>query len=134
MSSPPGAVSSPEANVRRSAHAAAVRKPDGVILESGFPSGRAIVRKSPVLSFLSLFASYRFATADAMNRARVPALVMHGDHDGIIPYELGRELFDTIPEPKRFVTIRGGDHNDGKPTDPDTYWSGIHAFIASLHQ
>src|SRR5262245_60976503 len=63
------------------AYAATVRKPDGLILESGFPDTRAVIRGAPVLTVLSLFATYRFATADFANRARVPVLQMHGDRD-----------------------------------------------------
>ena len=41
-----------------------------------------------------------------------PLLQIHGDADTIVPYPLGRRLFDAANEPKRFVTIHGGDHND----------------------
>lgn len=50
----------------------------------------------------------------------------------MIPFALGRALFDRIPEPKRFVTIRGGDHNDASPADPDAYWSAVRAFVDGL--
>jgi hypothetical protein len=36
----------------------------------------------------------------------------------------GRELFDSVMGPKRFVTIRGGDHNDRTPSDPRTPTGG----------
>ena len=41
-----------------------------------------------------------------------PLLQIHGDADSIVPYTLGRRLFDATNEPKHFVTIRGADHND----------------------
>jgi len=44
----------------------------------------------------------------------------------------GRALFDAVPEPKQFVTIRDGDHNDATPADPQTYWTAVDAFTASL--
>jgi len=120
--------------VTMAAHAATVHKPAGVILESGFPDARALLRSSPPLAFLGLFSSYRFPTAALLSRLQepTPTLVMHGDADTVIPFELGRKLFEGIREPKQFVTIRGGDHNDAVPSDPATYWSAVDRFVRSL--
>jgi fermentation-respiration switch protein FrsA (DUF1100 family) len=57
---------------------------------------------------------------------------MHGDDDHVIPFTAGRALFDKISGPKRFVTIKAGDHNDAVPPDPTAYWAAVNAFIASL--
>ena len=107
------------------AYAATVRAPDGVILESGFPAVWSVVRGSPLLMLLYPFSSYRFSTAAFMTRAKSPALLLHGDRDSVIPFALGRALFDRINEPKRFVAISGGDHNDEVPADARTYWAAI---------
>src|SRR3954462_4459107 len=45
------------------AHAATVRRPDGVIIEAGFPDARSLLKASPPLALLGLFSSYRFPTA-----------------------------------------------------------------------
>jgi fermentation-respiration switch protein FrsA (DUF1100 family) len=113
------------------AYAATVRKPDGVIIEAGFPSARAAVRASPVLAVLSLLASYRFPAGEYLNQANVPVLMLHGDRDRVIPFALGRELFEQVTAPKEFVTIAGGDHNDAAPPDPQAYWAAIDRFIAA---
>jgi len=112
------------------AYAATVRRPDGLILESAFPDSRAVVRESPVLVALSLFATYRFPTAEFVNRTTMPVLQLHGDRDSVIPFAVGQDLFARIREPKTFVTIRGGDHNDVVPADPATYWNAIDGFVA----
>ena len=113
------------------AHAASVKPPDRVILEAGFPDAATLVRSSPLLAFLTLFSSYRFATAALMRGVSAPVLVMHGDRDSVIPFDVGRALFDRLEGPKQFVTIRGGDHNDAVPPDATAYWSAVDAFIAS---
>jgi fermentation-respiration switch protein FrsA (DUF1100 family) len=115
------------------AYATTVGAPDGVILESGFPDARAVVRSSPVLAVLSVFSTYRFPTTEFMRRspAPLPTLVMHGDKDSVVPFELGRSLFARIKEPKAFATIRGGDHNDEVPADP-AYWPEVDRFVAGL--
>jgi len=114
------------------AYAATVRKPDGLILESGFPTARSVVRGSPVLFVLSVFASYRFPTADFANRARVPVLQMHGDRDSVIPFPLGQELFGRLEGTKQFLVMPGADHNDAAPPDPAAYWGAIERFVTEL--
>jgi fermentation-respiration switch protein FrsA (DUF1100 family) len=114
------------------AYAATVQPPDGIILESGFVNARAAIRSSPILLVLSFFSSYRFPTADFVNRAQRPVLVMHGNRDSVIPFALGQELFNTLTVPKQFVVIEGGDHNDDVPRDAQGYWSAVDRFSAGL--
>ena len=45
-------------------------------------------------------------------------------------YTLAPQLLESDDE--GFVTIRGGDHNDATPPDPDTYWISIRRFVESL--
>jgi uncharacterized protein len=112
------------------AYAASVKPPDRIILESGFPDVRAVVRSSPLLVLLTPFSSYRFPTAALMRGIRTPVLVMHGDRDRVIPFGLGRALFEALDGPKRFATVAGADHNDATPPDADGYWSAVDQFIA----
>jgi fermentation-respiration switch protein FrsA (DUF1100 family) len=113
------------------AYAASTRPPDGVILEAGFPDARAIFAGNPLMMVLTMFATYRFPTAEWMSRVSAPALVLHGDVDSIIPYRLGQRLYESLPGPKRFVTIEGGDHNDPEPPDAAAYWGAVQEFISS---
>jgi len=114
------------------AYAATRRAPDGLILESGFGDARSLLRASPPLAFLGLFSTYRFPTAAFARQIHRPVLVMHGDRDSVIPFAAGRELFDAIAEPKEFVTIRDGDHNDLTPPDPIGYWRAVKEFVDRL--
>jgi fermentation-respiration switch protein FrsA (DUF1100 family) len=107
------------------AYASTVRAPAGLILESGFPDARSLVRSSPVLAFLAMFSIYRFPGADFLRGATIPVLVIHGDNDHVVPFTQGRALFDRVTGPKQFFTIRGGDHNDAVPPDPEPYWKAV---------
>jgi fermentation-respiration switch protein FrsA (DUF1100 family) len=114
------------------AYAATVGEPNGIVLEAGFPSMRAVVRSSPVLWALSWFSSYEFPTARWMSAVRAPVLVLHGDEDSVIPYGLGQQLYAQVPGPKQFLTIAGGDHNDPEPRDAKAYWNAVATFVASV--
>ena len=115
-------------------YAATVHAPDGLILESGFPSAQSLLRDSPLMFVLSRLASYRFPAAAFLQARKTPTpvLVLHGDHDRIVPIAQGHALFEQLAGPKQFVTIRGGDHNDATPADPAAYWQSVDAFISHL--
>jgi fermentation-respiration switch protein FrsA (DUF1100 family) len=84
------------------------------------------------MAVLSLFSTYRFPAARFMQRVSAPVLMMHGDRDSVIPFGQGQALFEKISGPKRFFTIRGGDHNDVAPRDPRAYWEAVGEFVAAL--
>lgn len=89
-----------------------------------------------MLACLALFFTYRFPCNELINRlgTPVPVLVVHGDGDHVVSLTQGRALFDAIAAPKRFVIVRGGDHNDLAPSDPATYWAAVGGFIESLQR
>jgi fermentation-respiration switch protein FrsA (DUF1100 family) len=60
---------------------------------------------------------------------RGPLLAVHGDADSIVPYALGRRLFEAANEPKRFVTIRHGDHNDPPSAE---FYQAVDQFLDKL--
>lgn len=106
--------------------------PDGLILESGFPDKAAVVRQHPILRVLNVFSAYQFSTVGLLGGFRRPVLVMHGDRDSIIPFALGRELFQRVNEPKQFHAMPGADHNDFLDESQVEYWAAVRNFIAAL--
>jgi uncharacterized protein len=113
------------------AYAGSVQAADGIILESGFPDMRTLLRGSP-LAVVAPLSAYRFATASLLERVTQPVFVMHGDADRVVPYAAGRALFDRLRGPKEFFAIRGADHNDLTPPDTEAYWSAVASFVAAL--
>ena len=112
------------------AYATTVTRPDGLILESTFPDKRAVLGRQFVLRTLNLLASFRFETADMLRGFDRPTLVMHGDADSVVPYAAGRALFERLSEPKRFVTLRGADHNDFHPATAREYWAAVNDLVS----
>jgi alpha-beta hydrolase superfamily lysophospholipase len=108
--------------------------PDALILESSFADKAAVIRANPVLRALNLFGSYRFNTVEMLRGFQKPVLVLHGDRDGVVPFSAGRELFEQLGAPKKFVTIRGGDHNDLLDLSRTDYWKPVFQFITGLHR
>jgi uncharacterized protein len=69
----------------------------------------------------------RFDTLGKAERLKLPALVVHGDLDEIIPIEMGRELARTLPE-SRLLVVEGASHNDIFATGGPTLLDSIAAF------
>jgi len=114
------------------ASATRVVTPDGLILESTFVDKAAVLRSQPLLRVLNVFAAYRFPTVELLQGFSNPVLVMHGDRDSIVPFALGRELYERLGEPKEFAAVEGGDHNDLFDIARDAYWKPAIDFIGRL--
>lgn len=54
----------------------------------------------------------RYPSIEHVRSAQCGVLVMHSPADEIVPFEMGRRLFEAAPDPKEFVELTGG-HNDG---------------------
>ena len=63
---------------------------------------------------------------------RRPVLVLHGNRDSIVPFALGRELYERLEAPKRFVEVAGADHNDLIDAAREDYWAPVFEFVAAL--
>ena len=106
----------------------------GVILESTFSSLADVARD--VLPIAAPFVRGRFDSAAKIARVRAPLLFVHGDRDEIIPFRLGRALFEAAPEPKTFETLAGAGHNDTFEAGGRAYLERIRRFldeVSGLH-
>jgi fermentation-respiration switch protein FrsA (DUF1100 family) len=58
-----------------------------------------------------------------------PLLQTHGDDDRTVPFALGEKLFAAANEPKQFVRVGGGGHNDPPSRE---YLQALDRFLGSL--
>ena len=91
----------------------AARKPcGGLILSAPFTSAREMVRRMFRIPFIQYFPRTRFDNLAKIRRVGVPVLIMHGTQDEVVPFEMGKRLFEAANEPKRFFPVEGAGHND----------------------
>jgi hypothetical protein len=100
----------------------------GVILITPMTTGKNLA-KAYGLWILEPFIGDPFDNLGKAARITSPVLIIHGTGDGVIPYRMGRKLYETLKCPKKFVTIEGGHHNDLEFVDSTAYWNSIEAFI-----
>lgn len=95
---------------------AAARRPRvrGIVAEATFTSYRAVGASTvgSLLGWLAwLVVSSGNDPVDFLDHLPPrPLLVIHGDHDPIVPFELGERLFEKAAEPKAFYQVEGGRH------------------------
>jgi fermentation-respiration switch protein FrsA (DUF1100 family) len=107
---------------------AADRALAGLILESTFTSVAEMARAAIGIP-LGPLVGRRFPSDEKISRVRCPILFFHGDRDRIVPFELGRRLFEAAPEPKAFETIAGAGHNDTTLVGGPPYFERIGRFL-----
>lgn len=107
----------------------AAREPcAGLILEAPFPSASDVARR--ILPVLGPAVIRGFDSKAKIGRVRARTLIIHGDRDEVIPYELGRALFDAARPPKTFWTVRGAGHNNILEIAGDAYVARLRAFYS----
>jgi len=102
--------------------------PRALILESTFTSvpdmGRHLYPFLPV----RLVARIKYPTKDYVRRVTCPVFVAHSQDDDIVPYALGRGVFEAANEPKTFFELQGT-HNDGFMDMGKRYSDGLASFL-----
>lgn len=58
-----------------------------------------------------LIMSERFDSLTKAPRVAVPALLLHGTDDAVVPYSMGQKLATALPH-AQLITVTGGHHND----------------------
>ncbi len=69
----------------------------------------------------------RFDSMARIGQCRRPVFFAHGTTDSLIPFALGKELYEAANEPKRFLTLPGADHNDPLPA---VFFADLKKFLA----
>ncbi|NNF29756.1 MAG: alpha/beta hydrolase [Flavobacteriaceae bacterium] len=94
------------------AYVASKNDPKKLILETPFYDFKKLVKDKFPLVPLGLL-KYEFPTAHFADDVKCRIVIIHGTDDGIIPFEMGMQLYSVLPEEERnFITVKGGKHND----------------------
>lgn len=107
----------------------------GVIVESGFMCILAIVFNLglPLGGEWKGLDEIEEQCANVARALTIPALVIHGEEDSLVPIKEGRRLYQTLgSENKRLVTIEDADHNTIAFVDIDRYFDEIQGFVRSV--
>ncbi len=103
----------------------------GLVVESTFPStvemGRVLYPALPV----NLLCRYHYDSLPKVEKLKIPKLFAHSRQDDMIPFALGRQLFERASEPKEFVELSGGHNESGWNASPE-YWTALGRFVTNV--
>lgn len=114
--------------------------PGGLILCSTFSSMVDVACYHYPWLPVRLVLKDRFLSDVRIKDVSVPLLMLHGERDRIVPYRLGRRLFDVAPAkstsgiPKTFIDLPKADHNDIMLIEARSYDQGLRDFLKSLRK
>ena len=110
-------------------HLARKHTPKALIIESSFTSFDDIAKVHFPYVPIRLIARYNYNVVDNLQNVKCPVLIVHSRDDEIVPFRMGRKLFEYANEPKGFLEITG-DHNECYTLSGKRYTDGLSAFIA----
>ena len=73
-----------------------------------------------------------FDSIDLIGRIHTPLIIFHGDADPVVPFALGKRLFEAASEPKQFIAIPGGTH--GSIFEEATWAQEIAFFLKAVKE
>ena len=104
------------------------RKVRSIIIEGAFTSTREMAKTIPLFNLLSPFLPANYNNLEKVAQISVPKLIIHSEDDEIVPFAMGRKLFDTANAPKYFLRLKGGGHNDSYIVGGKDYFQAIRTF------
>ena len=69
---------------------------------------------------------------EALRRAYVPVLLIHGEEDHFVPCDMSRRLYRACVSPKRIATFPGAGHGMSYLADPSRYREVVCEFLRSV--
>lgn len=100
----------------------AARHPElgGLIVESAFTSIYDMARLDSKYGIfpVGLLLNQRFESIRKVAHLDLPVLYIHGTADRVVPYSMGRALYEHSGGRKRFVAVAGGGHDDNAAVAP----------------
>ena len=102
----------------------------GLIIESGFPS---VVRIIPHLGIPARGMDLKGiddACLEMIKKICIPALILHGEEDTLVPLKEARDLFNQLgTNEKQLLTIPSANHNDIMFVGYPSYFEALQRFI-----
>ncbi len=106
--------------------------PRGLVIEGAFTSVPDMARRTyPFLPVWPLLRT-QYDSLSKIGKVEAPLLVIHAEHDEVVPLAMGRRLFDAGSRPKSFFVVSGAHHNDTTAVGGERYLRALQGFIGGL--
>jgi len=99
-----------------------------LIADGGFTSAYDMCRKLFPHLHIKWIIAVKYDAESDIKSVSIPKLIIHSRDDEIIPFKLGRKLFEAAPEPREFYEMQGT-HNEAIFIQREEYSSRIDSFL-----
>jgi hypothetical protein len=103
--------------------------PAALILGSTFTRAKDMAKNLIPYVPTGFLLSIRYNSLRKIKKILCPVLITHSKEDDLIPFSMGKRLYQEAREPKRFVELHGG-HNDNIYVSREKYLSALDKFLS----
>jgi fermentation-respiration switch protein FrsA (DUF1100 family) len=100
-----------------------------IIIESGFTSVKDMAKSMFLFNLFSFAIPANYNNLNKIGNLSMPKLIMHGEEDEIVPFNMGKRLFDAANAQKYFYSIEGAGHNDTYVVGGEKYFQVFIDFV-----
>lgn len=100
-----------------------------VVLEAPLTSTVDVGKRTYFFLPLGLLMQDKFDNSEHVAKVSAPVLVLHGEQDGVIPVQMGKDVYAAANEPKKLELFPQAGHSD---LFEHSAWERTWAFIKSL--
>jgi uncharacterized protein len=108
---------------------AVAHAPAAIILHAPLTSAVDVGQAAYPFLPVRLLLKDSYENDQKIHRITSPVLVIHGERDSVIPFRLGRKLFETATAPKQWLAVPEADHNNLAEVGGLVYWKTIQSFL-----
>jgi uncharacterized protein len=83
---------------------------DGLVVEGGFSNHKDLSTEGakPFIAFMSrIFVKEIYSATKQIGKFKKPVLIIHSSEDKVIPFAMGKKVFDKANLPKEFFEVKG---------------------------
>lgn len=107
------------------------RPVQGLVVESTFTDLRSMASRSGI-PLASHLVAYDFDSLSRIRQIDAPLMIVHGEADELIPFDMGRALRDAARGPVELLAVPGGTHNDTWVRAGASYWNRLGGWLKTL--
>lgn len=100
-----------------------------LIVESAFTSTREMAKTMFPFCLIAPVLPVRYDNIGKIAAVKAPKLFIHSADDEIVPFTMGRALFEAAPPPKYFFPLKDVGHNDSYLIEGEKYFRSIANFV-----
>jgi pimeloyl-ACP methyl ester carboxylesterase len=105
-------------------------QPAGLIIQSSFTCASDMA--SSILPFFpTVLLHTKMDSINKIANVHCPKLFIHSPADEVVPYRLGRRLYEAASEPKQFYEVKGAPHNSTYIVGGKPYLDALRGFVDS---